>query len=259
MERAAYRLMAAHEDRHWWFAGRRAVIGALLDRMDLPPNPSIVEAGCGTGGNLDMLAERGRVSAFEPHGEAVDIARDRHPKMEVRAGELPERLPYADSSFDLVAALDVLEHVNDDGGAMTSLVRLAKPGGWVIVTVPAYQVLWGSHDRRLHHLRRYGRRQIREIATAAGADVVFETAYNTLLAPIAIVYRLIERVAGGDFGNQERMPPALMNDVLAAVFKLERRFVTRGHLPFGLSYALLLRRPATAEDGATGGPESGTA
>src|SRR2546427_477259 len=79
---------------------------------------SIVEAGCGTGGNLDMLGQRGVVHAFEPFGEAVDIARDRHPTIEVRAGELPRRLPYADASFDLVAALDVLEHVDDDVGAM---------------------------------------------------------------------------------------------------------------------------------------------
>ena len=76
MERAAYRLMAAHEDRHWWFAGRRAVIGALLDRMDLPADPSIVEAGCGTGGNLDMLGQRGVVRAFEPFGEAVGELED---------------------------------------------------------------------------------------------------------------------------------------------------------------------------------------
>jgi SAM-dependent methyltransferase len=242
--------MAAHEDRHWWFAGRRAVIGALLDRMDLPADPSIVEAGCGTGGNLDMLGQRGEVHAFEPFGEAVDIARDRHPTIEVRAGELPRRLPYADASFDLVAALDVLEHVDDDVGAMASLVQLARPGGWIIVTVPAHQILWGSHDRRLHHLRRYGRRKIRELAVGAGAEVTFETAYNTVLAPIAIVYRIMERIVGGDFGNQERMPPAFVNDVLAACFKLERHFVRRGRVPFGLSYALVLRRPSA---GATSG------
>jgi SAM-dependent methyltransferase len=236
--------MAAHEDRHWWFAGRRAVIAALLDRMDLPVHPSIVEAGCGTGGNLDMLGERGVVRAFEPFGEAVDIAKDRHPTIEVRAGELPRRLPYPDASFDLVAALDVLEHVDDDVGAMASLVQLARPGGWIIVTVPAHQILWGSHDRRLHHQRRYGRRQVRDLAIGAGAEVTFETAYNTVLAPIAIAYRFIERVVGRDFGNQERMPPALMNDVLAACFKLERHFVARGRVPFGLSYALVLRRPA---------------
>jgi SAM-dependent methyltransferase len=104
------------------------------------------------------------VQAFEPFGEAVDIARDRHTTIEVRAGELPRRLPYPESSFDLVAALDVLEHVDDDVGVMASLVQLARPGGLIIVTVPAHQILWASHDRRLHHLRRYGRRQIRELA-----------------------------------------------------------------------------------------------
>jgi SAM-dependent methyltransferase len=243
VERAAYHLMAAHEDRHWWFVGRRAVISALLDRIELPPHPQIVEAGCGTGGNLDLLERRGSVRAFEPHGEAADIAQDRHPTIEVQAGELPGHLPYPSASFDLVAALDVLEHVDDDARALASLVRLARPGGWIIVTVPAHQALWGSHDRRLHHLRRYGRRQLHELAAGAGVDIVFETAFNTVLAPIAVVYRAIERVVGGNFGNQERLPPTPVNRLLSRLFAIERRIVTRRAIPFGLSYALVLRRP----------------
>src|ERR1051325_220851 len=113
MERAAYALMASHEGRHWWFTGRRAVIGALLDRLDLPASPRILEAGCGTGGNLGMLEARGHASAFEPFDEATESARDRNPRADVRTGKLPDDLPFAASSFDLVAALDVLEHCDD--------------------------------------------------------------------------------------------------------------------------------------------------
>jgi SAM-dependent methyltransferase len=253
MERAAYALMAAHEDRHWWFVGRRAVIAALLDRIPLRAHPRILEAGCGTGGNLGLLESRGLVSAFEPFDEAAGSARGRYPSADVRYGRLPEEVPFEDGSFDLVAALDVLEHVDNDAASLAALVRLAKPGGSIIVTVPAHQALWGSHDQRLHHRRRYGRAELREIARQSGAEIVFETAFNTLLAPIAMVYRLIENVTGVGFGNQERLPARPINGVLGALFGLERMLIARSAIPFGLSYGFVLRRPAAP----TGSTEDG--
>lgn len=243
MDRAAYALMASHEDRHWWFVGRRAVIAALLDRISLPEHPLILEAGCGTGGNLGLLEQRGRVSAFEPFDDAAGSARDRYPTSDVRYGRLPDEVPFTEGTFDLVAALDVLEHVDDDVASLAALVRLAKPGGSIIVTVPAHQLLWGSHDRRLHHMRRYGRRQLREIAEASGAEVVFESAFNTVLAPIAVVYRLLENSSGIGLGNQERLPTPVVNRVLGWLFALERRIINRWAIPFGLSYGFILRRP----------------
>jgi SAM-dependent methyltransferase len=253
MERAAYALMAAHEDHHWWFVGRRAVIAALLDRIDLPEWPRILEAGCGSGGNLGLLQERGQVSAFEPFAEAFDSARDRHPSSDVRLGRLPDDVPFAEGTFDLVAALDVLEHVDDDVASLAALVRRAKPGGSIIVTVPAHQVLWGSHDRRLHHVRRYGRAELRRIARDAGAEIVFETAFNTVLAPIAIVYRLIENLSGVELGNQERLPAGPINRILGGLFALERSIVNRMPLPFGLSYGFILRRAPESDEVAEGG------
>jgi SAM-dependent methyltransferase len=245
MDRAAYALMAAHEDRHWWFVGRRAVIAALIDRIPLPGRPLILEAGCGSGGNLGMLEGRGVVSAFEPFEDAAGNAQMRYPGTEVRRGELPNDVPFEEGTFDLVAALDVLEHVEDDVNSLAALVRLAKPGAAIIVTVPAHQVLWGSHDRRLHHVRRYGKRQMREIAAAAGADIEFETAFNTVLAPIAIVFRLAEKFAGLDLGNQERLPAHPVNKLLGALFAVERHLVATFSLPFGLSYGYILRRRMT--------------
>jgi SAM-dependent methyltransferase len=242
MDRAAYALMAAHEDRHWWFVGRRAVIAALIDRIRLPARPLILEAGCGSGGNLGLLEGRGIVSAFEPFEDAASNAQARYPGTEVRRGELPNDVPFVEGTFDLVAALDVLEHVEDDVNSLAALVRLAKPGAAIIVTVPAHQILWGSHDRRLHHHRRYGRRQMRQIAHAAGAEIEFETAFNTVLAPIAIVFRLAEKLVGLDLGNQERLPAHPVNKALGALFAVERHLVSRLSLPFGLSYGYILRR-----------------
>lgn len=243
METQAYREMAAHEDHHWWFAGRRAVIEALIDRVGLPPNASILEAGCGTGGNLYMLRRRGVVSAFEPFVEARMIAKARHPEDVIEDGSLPDHLPFPPATFDLVAVLDVLEHVTDDASALRSLVALVKPGGSVIVTVPAHQALWSSHDRRLHHQRRYGRADFRTLCAESGAEVIFVTSFNLLLALPAVIIRLVERLTGMGPSNQEQVPPRALNVLLTRIFAAEASLVRRHALPTGLSFAAILRRP----------------
>lgn len=242
METDAYQLMASHEAVHWWFVGRRAVINGVLDRIHLPADARVLEAGCGTGGNLYHLKLRGQVSAFEPHPDGVEIARSRHPDVPIETGSLPDILPFSDSTFDLVAALDVLEHVEDDSGAFAALMRLVKPGGYVIITVPTHPFLWGSHDRRLHHVRRYSVARIREICQVPDAEIVYFGAFNTLLAPIAFAVRLAEKLFSVDVGNQERMPSRPINVVLSAIFGFEGRLVRRVRLPFGLSQAVILRR-----------------
>lgn len=245
MEREVFELMAAHEDRHWWFVGRRAVIRALLDRITLAPDASILEAGCGTGGNLYLLEERGSVSAFEPSDDARDLLRQKDPHRVIEDGELPARLPFPQSSFDLVVALDVLEHIADDRKALLALVGLTRPGGFLLLTVPAHPALWGSHDLRLHHVRRYARRDLFALIEATPVDVVSFTAFNVLLAPIAVVLRLCERYVGTHIGNQERMPPSVVNRVFAGLFAAERHLIRRRNLPWGLSYAVILQRVET--------------
>ena len=243
MDRTAFAHMAAIEHDHWWFVGRRAAIDALIDGIDLPPSGRILEAGCGTGGNLASLARRGDIAAFEPHIDALAFARSRYPDLEIRQGTLPSDLPYPPASFDFVAALDVLEHVRDDSEAAEALVSLVRPGGWLLVTVPAHQRLWGSHDRRLHHYRRYGRTQLLGLFADCNVELIRLTPFNVLLSPIAAAYRLLERISGVDFGNQERVPPPIVNRALAAVFAAESSLI-RHHvpIPFGLSYAALFRR-----------------
>lgn len=243
MDRAAFTHMAATEATHWWFVGRRAVIDALMDSIDLPTEGTILEAGCGTGGNLASLARRGRIAAFEPHLDAIELARARYPGLGIREGSLPAAIPYDAKSFDLVAALDVLEHVDDDKQSAAALVEMVKPGGWLIVTVPAHQALWGSHDRRLFHRRRYGRRQLLDLFVDGDVDLVHVTPFNIVLSPLAMLYRLVERVFGLELGNQERIPPSAVNAVLGTAFAAEAALVRRRlWIPFGISYAAIYRR-----------------
>jgi SAM-dependent methyltransferase len=242
METDAYQLMASHEAVHWWFVGRRAVINGVLDRIDLPADARVLEAGCGTGGNLYHLKRRGNVSAFEPHPDGIEIARTRHPDVAIEVGALPDQLPFPESTFDLVAALDVLEHVDDDVGALDALIRLVKPGGYIVITVPTHPFLWGSHDRRLHHVRRYSVGDLRKMCAESGAEIVYFGAFNTILAPIAFAVRIAEKALSINIGNQERMPSRWVNQILAGAFALEGRLVRYVHLPFGLSQAVILRR-----------------
>lgn len=242
MQVEAYELMASHEVDHWWFVGRRAVIRGVLSRIELPERARILEAGCGTGGNLVLLESLGQVSAFEPHETALRIARSRYPNMVIEAGQLPDALPYEEASFDLVAALDVLEHVSDDRSSLRALVRQARPGGYIIVSVPTHPILFGSHDRRLHHVRRYGLTELRTLLDVPGCTLEYFGAYNTILAPLAFALRLLEKILPLDFGNQERRPPGAINALLAKAFALESGIARRVSLPFGLSQVAILRR-----------------
>jgi len=242
VETDAYELMASHEAIHWWFVGRRAVINGVLDRIELPPGARVLEAGCGTGGNLYHLGSRGEVSAFEPHPNGIQYARARHPDLAIRTGSLPDFLPFPDASFDLVAALDVLEHIDDDEAALRALLGLVKPGGFVFITVPTHPFLWGSHDRRLHHIRRYSVKRLRLLCNTPDAELVYFGAFNTLLSPVALAVRIADKVPLITFGNQERLPSPIVNSLLARIFGIEGALVRHVRLPFGLSHAVVLRR-----------------
>jgi SAM-dependent methyltransferase len=249
MDTAAFAHMAATESSHWWFVGRRAVIDALISGLVLPEAGKILEAGCGTGGNIATLRRHGSVSAFEPHVDALAYARERHPDDDILPGALPSQVPHEPGSFDLVAALDVLEHVDDDVGSASALADLVRPGGWLIVTVPAHQALWGSHDRRLHHVRRYGRAEMLRLFERDDLELVRCTPFNMVLAPIAVLYRILETVLRLDLGNQERVPPSLLNRLLGRLFGMEAWWVRTGRgLPYGISYAAVFRRRGLAAD-----------
>ena len=243
MRPEVYARLAEVEAVHWWFRARRAIARSLIGRLALAPDAAILEAGCGTGGNLEMLGGFGRVSAFEPSDLARPLAAARG-LAEVRDGRLPDGIPYPTASFDLVCAFDVLEHVDDDRAALAALVACAKPGGHVLLTVPALGWLWSQHDESHEHRRRYDRAQLRTLLAAAGVPDARVSYFNTLLFPLIAGLRSIRKALGREAGAaDEALPSAPVNRLLGAVFASERHLLRHVDLPIGVSLLVVARRP----------------
>jgi SAM-dependent methyltransferase len=230
------------EDRHWWYRGRRSLLERVIDQLQLPRPARILDAGCGSGRNMVELARRGAVTGVELSQASVCLARARHVG-EVVEGSVLE-MPFAADSFDLAACLDVIEHLEDDVGALRELRRVVAAGGCLLVTVPAYQWLWSGHDEVNHHCRRYTRRSLQAVAERAGWRQERTSYFNSLLLPVAIVLRALERL---DTRTTESsldlwIPPEPLNWLLERPLELEATLVGRGgRIPAGLSLLTVLR------------------
>jgi SAM-dependent methyltransferase len=235
------------DEHHWWYRGRRRVIRAELDRLPIPADAEILDAGCGSGRTLEELVDYGSVRGLELNEDAAELARARG-LGEVQVGRL-ELIPWEDESFDLITCLDVLEHVEDDREALTELRRVTRPGGWLVATVPAYQALWSPHDEANHHYRRYERATLRAAVGDTGWTLNRLTSFNTVLFPPAAAIRLAQRRRKGQNGNGKvdvERSPAWLNRALERPMQLEARWLGRGRtLPAGLSLLAILQKPRT--------------
>ena len=241
MEAAAYREMLALQDAHWWFRARRRILGALLERF-VPRGGRVLEVGAGTGANLSLLARWGTVTALEPSRFAADHL-SLHTDVEVVRGAVPLVRPAELGQFQLIAALDVLEHIDDETGALGCIAEGLRPGGWLLVTVPAFGFLWSSHDEALHHRRRYRLGELLAKLDAAGLAVTYRSYFNSLLFLPALAVRLADRVRRGSARSGSRRTAPRLDRLLGFVFGLESRIIGRLAMPFGLSIVVLARRP----------------
>jgi SAM-dependent methyltransferase len=244
--------MLDYDEHHWWYAGRRRIVRAELDKLALGENGvRVLDAGCGSGRTLDELVDYGEVSGVDLSGAAVRAARERG-YGDVQVGRV-EELPWPAETFDLVTSLDVIEHTDDDRVTLRELLRVTKPGGHLLVTVPAYQALWSSHDVTNLHKRRYNRRMLRAAAAESGWRVERMTAFNLMLLAPAAVVRLARRTRPVDLATHRSdlyLNPPWMNKTLEVPLRAEAAWLRRGRsLPAGLSLLALLRRPDGAASG----------
>jgi SAM-dependent methyltransferase len=248
MDAVEMRAMLANEDRHWWYRGRRRIVLDELARLGLGRDAQVLDAGCGSGRLLDELTRFGQVSGLELDADSVAVARGRGHE-DVHVGAV-ERLPWADETFDLVTCLDVIEHTSDDRVTLGELRRVLRPGGQLLVTVPAYQWLWSRHDVVCRHYRRYDRRMLRAAADEAGFRVQRTTSFNALLLPPAAAVRLAQRLhrrpedaSDEPHTSDVELTPDWLSPVLELPLRIEAAWLRRGGtLPAGLSLLAVLRR-----------------
>jgi SAM-dependent methyltransferase len=238
MDRAVYDRMAEIDRDHWWFVGRRKIIRALIERFaPKKQRLSILEVGCGTGSNIALLQEFGTVEAIEPDDHARAFSEQRT-GIAIKGGYLPN-VPLEDGRYDLIVLLDVLEHIPDDHGALTALRSKLAPGGRLLLTVPGLPSLWSGHDVAHHHQRRYTAKTLETVVKGAGFRTLHRGAFNTLLLPLIVGVRALNKLRRHEGGDDDAVPPAPINRLLAGLFGAERHAAVRGLFPVGVSIGLV--------------------
>ena len=247
MAAAEHQAMARVEATHWWFVSRRRFLKKVIHQLDAD-QPQILDLGCGTGGNLPMLASLGNVHAVDASKFAVDLCHKAGHHQVVEG--YSHQLPFPPGCFDLITAFDVLEHIEDPVGALEHLSRMLRPGGKILLTVPAFPFLYGPHDSALSHVRRYSRRDLGYTIADSGlvqeASHFFFGGIFLLAAPI----RLLRRIMPGKKtfkSDTERTPPGLINRLLLGLCMAEFKVAKYIHPPFGTSLYAIATKPASVE------------
>lgn len=234
MDRNVYLRMSEQDSEHWWFVARRQILADQIAALNIGSGARVLEAGCGPGGNLEMLSRFGDLAAFELDAEARVLASERS-GIDVIAGALPDEIAYPAETFDLVAAFDVVEHIERDQESVRSMAELLRPGGRLMISVPAYQWLWSKHDERHHHWRRYTRQEIEALIISAGLRIEKSSHFNTLLFPMILLVRLYKNLLGITDRPDDRTPGPFMNGLLRRIFAAERFWLRHGSFPMGVS------------------------
>lgn len=239
------------EAAHWWFVTRRALVRELVCRLARTRQAAILEIGCSGGPLMESLQAEGFVHLFgiDISPEAIALCRARNlPNVSVMDAQTPEFPP---ASFDVITASDVLEHLADVPRALAAWHQLLRPGGAVVVFVPAFQFLWSGHDVINHHFHRYRAAELAGLLRTAGFEVQRQGYWNFFLFLPVAVFRLAKRVFSG---SSEKLPAgdlkpvaAPVNQLLIWLLKLENRLMLAGvNFPWGVSAAVIARKPLTA-------------
>lgn len=243
MNPAEYERMYRYEDHYWWFVSRRELVDALVRRLPLSPEAIIVDVGCGTGATAAQLRKYGMVIGVDISPLALSWSRQRGLNNLLLAAA--ERLPIARESADVVVATDILEHLDDDVAVLKEFYRALKPGGYVVVTVPAYSILWSEHDLALMHRRRYVARTLAQRSRSVGFEIVRLTYALFFLFPLALAMRLLKRRPPPGKEPEAQLPPLpeWLNRFLIRFQRIETSLLTHLRFPWGVSVVAVLRKP----------------
>ena len=251
MRHDLYRDLYIKEQDYWWHVGKRAIVYSLLERYrgGKMTQGRALDLGCGTGLNLDFLSRYAQPVGTDFSEEALSFCRERGHNLLCKADAAA--LPFPDGEFDIITALDVVEHLDDDLAALTEIRRVLRPGGFIIISVPAYPVLWSYWDDILGHRRRYTTRSMREVVRKSGLRLRKVTYSNASILLPTVALRIMKAALGkaaasrgqGADPESDFIPvPGWLNKALTAYYRLEARFLARRSLPFGLSVVCVAQR-----------------
>ena len=254
MQQHTYAIMDEVEGSHWWFVGRRSILESFLKSIESrlqaasreePAKAStqnavrILDIGCGTGANLEMLSQFGEAEGVDVSDDALEFCRLKG--LNAQKG-LAERLPFDDGTFDLTTALDVVEHLDDDVAGLREMHRVTKKGGFSLIFVPAYMFLWGVQDDVSNHRIRYTKKQIVDRLKTAGYTIERATYANwTFFAPI-LAGRTLMRVTGIKPESENNVNISALNGVFGKLFGAERFWLKNLNFPFGVSIVIVARK-----------------
>jgi ubiquinone/menaquinone biosynthesis C-methylase UbiE len=241
-----YEKMYNLEDSYWWFVGKRRIAQNLIEGfVPLNKREAILDVGCGTGATICLLDHYGRVYGIDISETALGFCQERALERLSRASAL--RLPFADSSFGLITAFDVLYHeeVVDDLTVLTEFHRVCKEGGSVLISEPAFNFLWSWHDVAYHSKRRYVVSEMRSKLEEVGFQVVKLSYSNALLFPFIFAFRMWKRLSKPSPETRSDLKPLnpSLNKALVSVYNLEASLVCKTRLPLGSSVVCVARKP----------------
>lgn len=243
MQQHTYGIMDEVEGSHWWFVGRRAILETFLKKIveNLGRSEiSILDVGCGTGANLEMLKQFGDAEGVDISDDAIEFCRKKG--LKVQKG-LAETMPFENETFDVTTALDVIEHLDDDVAGLKEMFRVTKRGGYSLFFVPAFMWLWGVQDDISHHRIRYTRQQIVERVEKAGYQVERATYANfTFFAPI-LGGRTIMNLTGIKPESENNVNISALNGIFGKIFSSEKFLLNNVDFPFGVSIVVMAKRP----------------
>lgn len=243
MMQHTYAILYEVEGTHWWYRGRRRIISSFVKEICSrikDRRPQILDVGCGTGANLVMLGEFGDAHGIDVSHDALSFCKERGLNR-VRHGAA-EELPYEDGTFDLVTALDVVEHLDDDAAGLREMRRVLRPDGRILLFVPAFMFLWGLQDEVSNHRRRYTLPQLLRVVREAGFEVERATYANiTFFLPILLVRKFM-RATGIRTDTENSIGIPALNGVLGRVLGAESSLLRRMNLPFGVSALCVARK-----------------
>ncbi len=239
-----YHVMFETEQEYWWYRGLRVMVNELLARYAAADGSTrILDAGCGTGKNLQMFLERGDAWGVDIAEQAIRFCHRRGiPPERALVGSVLE-LPFPNQFFELAFSFDVICNIQNDVAAMAEIQRTLKPGGRLIAQLPAYEWLWSAHDVAVGHKYRYTAESLRAKLERAGLQIETLTYVNTLLFPFIALLRLARRPAARDDAQSDLVPlPRVVNHTLTRLFTAEMRGALERRMPFGISLLAIARR-----------------